>query len=65
MLRRADDTLRVALVTGACSGIGLEMARLLGAFAAAAPEVVDESAGSVRGRPDRTFGGRSYGFTRI
>jgi short-subunit dehydrogenase len=28
-LRRADDTLRVALVTGACSGIGLEMARLL------------------------------------
>ncbi len=28
-LRRADDRLRVALVTGACSGIGLEMARIL------------------------------------
>jgi uncharacterized protein len=30
MLRRADDTLRVALVTGACSGIGLAIARILG-----------------------------------
>lgn len=29
-LRPADDTLRVALVTGACSGIGLAMAHLLG-----------------------------------
>ena len=29
-LRPADDTLRVALVTGACSGIGLAMARILG-----------------------------------
>lgn len=28
-LRPADDLLRVALVTGACSGIGLEMARIL------------------------------------
>lgn len=28
-LRRADDTLRVALVTGACSGIGLAMSRIL------------------------------------
>jgi hypothetical protein len=31
-LRRADDTLRVALVTGACSGIGLAMARTLGSL---------------------------------
>lgn len=31
-LRRADDTLRVALVTGACSGIGLATARLLGSL---------------------------------
>ena len=31
-LRRADDNLRVALVTGACSGIGLEVARLLGSL---------------------------------
>lgn len=31
-LPRAGDTLRVALVTGACSGIGLEMARLLGSL---------------------------------
>ena len=31
-LRRADDRLRVALVTGACSGIGLEMARILGSL---------------------------------
>jgi len=29
-LRRADDALRVALVTGACSGIGLAMAQILG-----------------------------------
>jgi short-subunit dehydrogenase len=28
-LRRADEHLRVALVTGACSGIGLEMAQIL------------------------------------
>lgn len=28
-LRRADDRLKTALVTGACSGIGLEMARIL------------------------------------
>jgi hypothetical protein len=27
-LRRADDSLRVVLITGACSGIGLELARL-------------------------------------
>jgi uncharacterized protein len=32
MLRRADDDLRVALVTGACSGIGLATARILGAL---------------------------------
>lgn len=31
-LRRADDRLRVALITGACSGIGLSMARRLGAL---------------------------------
>ena len=31
-LRRADDTLRVALVTGACSGIGLALARILGSL---------------------------------
>lgn len=28
-LRRADDQLRVALVTGACSGIGLELSKIL------------------------------------
>ena len=32
MLRRADDNLRVALVTGACSGIGIEVARILGSL---------------------------------
>lgn len=31
-LRPADDHLRAALVTGACSGIGLEMARILGSL---------------------------------
>ena len=31
-LRRADDSLRVALVTGACSGIGLAIAQILGAL---------------------------------
>jgi short-subunit dehydrogenase len=31
-LRRADDALSVALVTGACSGIGLCMARILGSL---------------------------------
>src|SRR5689334_3599381 len=31
-LRRADDALRVALVTGACSGIGLAIARILGSL---------------------------------
>ncbi len=31
-LRHADDSLRVALVTGACSGIGRETARILGAL---------------------------------
>jgi short-subunit dehydrogenase len=31
-LRPADDALRVVLLTGACSGIGLAMARLLGAL---------------------------------
>jgi hypothetical protein len=31
-LRRADADLRVALVTGACSGIGLAIARILGAL---------------------------------
>lgn len=31
-LRRADDDLRVALVTGACSGIGIATARILGSL---------------------------------
>lgn len=53
-LRPADDTLRTALVTGACSGIGRAMARLLGAhgytlaLVSNRPEELTRVAGEIR-----------------
>ncbi len=54
MLRRADDQLKVALVTGACSGIGLELATILGSLgytlilASNRAAALDEVAASLR-----------------
>ncbi len=53
-LRRADDQLKVALVTGACSGIGLELSKILGSLgytlilASNRAAALDEVAASLR-----------------